>query len=1090
MTGTGPTELTGQSDSGCVDAAVLTGTFRRPVVELRFNVSDTHAATGHRLVDWVKSRPDRRWNPDNEYGKCWEVTGFGSSPAVDLAAAGFVDYIVDVPTDADAETVTSMEDVSAPLAELSERNGFAVVWPRLLGYALTKNLIGPACSWAADDRRFEVPLNVFPIKGVITSAEVDAARLDWLHRQGEVDAHASLVATSVGMAAAGRAADALVELAGEVPEWFGLALDDYQVAGATAAAAGHSLIADEMGLGKALANGTPVLTADGWVPIEKLKLGDLVYGPDGTPYPVQGIYAQGQRQLWNVVFDDGSSVLADSEHIWTARLADTSDGWREGKTEALRRIIEHGFNFEIPLVAPIQHGHRHLPMDPYAIGVLLIAGSVGFIAPPSLVSDNPELTTALAAALGPGSKLVPSGTSHTIYTTDPLGRDRLHEFLFQLGMAGDARPRHIPAGCLTSSVSQRKALLAGIMDAAAATTQNYDAHVVVPTLQMADDIAHLVESLGGVVRTTPGPHNRTYVVEVITGFCPYRIDSHVVEWSKNPAQAPTRAITAITEAHVGPATCISVTSPDHLFVTAHHIVTHNTRQALAAAAICGSRRTVISVPPVTISGWIREVDESNLARFATGAYDHRDGTGAGEHDVAPPTINGHPGPGMTIMAGGTTQEKAKKPRGVQYPDGIVVYMAGRREPELPATGVVIVSDSLLSSRPALLDKLKQWRPDVVVVDEAHRAMTWDSKRSKALRSLATSARRLAIPVSGTPFFASVVELAGPLAISGHLDTVFGGRENFRRTFARQNHFNAWVTRKSQLPTLYRALNAQVWVRRTKADVLEDLPPKRRVPLYVDVDLSLFRQAHNEVSDIIDEWIDEWLLDNDGELPTPLDIKTWARGELSLVTRLRRAAGLAKVPVAVDYIKDWVGSHADPEAQSFDRPLIVWGHHKDVMDTLIAETTALFPAARSIVGATPSAVRSETIDAYQAGQVPVLFLSIHAAGVGITLTAGCDALFVETDYTPALVAQAEDRQARRGQTRPVTCTTMIASGTLDERIQGVLNKKFEVIGEVLVGSDTDVAVTDHAADDTTTPANIITDIALDRLGRRKSARHRT
>ncbi|MDK7160711.1 C-terminal helicase domain-containing protein, partial [Pauljensenia sp. UMB3104] len=77
--------------------------------------------------------------------------------------------------------------------------------------------------------------------------------------------------------------------------------------------------------------------------------------------------------------------------------------------------------------------------------------------------------------------------------------------------------------------------------------------------------------------------------------------------------------------------------------------------------------------------------------------------------------------------------------------------------------------------------------------------------------------------------------------------------------------------------------------------------------------------------------------------------------------------------------------------------------------------------RTYYGATSKAERDETVRAFQAGKVDVLIAQITAAGVGLTLTRAQDALFVETEWTPALVTQAEDRIHRITQTSPVAIT---------------------------------------------------------------------
>lgn len=1104
MTGTGP------NPKGGADAAVLAGTLKTPLIELRFEYGDTHATNGDRLVDWVKLLPDRRWDPDNPHGKCWVVYGFGSEPSVDLGLAGFGDYVIDLDgSDGTIPDDISIDDLVTPIVELSDRDGFVKVWPRFYGTFLTKRLLGSVGRWDEDGRYFEVPASVFPVAGLDAPPEVLAASKQDAEHRAQVNAHASTVGSATSLEAAGEHGNALYEMVGGIPDWFGLELDPYQEAGAIAVAAGHSLLADEMGLGKALAHGTPVLTPNGWVPIEGIVVGDMVIGSDGEPWPVEGVYRQGVRPLRRVTFNDGTSTVVDDDHLWSVQHVRNGqrnpEAWAVKTTAEIAATIRDGSGnatWRIPVVAPVNHPEADLPLDPYLVGMLLGDGYIGRDRTPTFSSADQELVDALNGALPVGMSAKSRGAYDYILSKDAGGSrpNPLLDGLRSLDMIHTAADKFVPRVYMHASIEQRIALLRGLMDTDGCAGRDGTNEFCSVSKRLADDVAELVESLGGIARrgikVLPAG-NLAYRVNVKTTFCPFGLTRKVDRWKAPTKYPPGRIIVAIDEVEPGEATCISVGSPDHLFVIEHHIVTHNTRQAIAAAAILRSKRTVICVPPVTITGWVREITESGLHEFALGRMD----AGAGEQGLAPPTDDASTSPSArTIVVqddqvdpdtstGLTTAKKApkkvpaKKGRKSAYPDGIAVFVAGRKEPELPDAGVVIVPDSLLVSRPELLKRLCEWRAEVVIVDEAHRAMNYWSGRSKALRKIAGSARKQSIAMSGTPFVASVVELAGPLAISGHLDTVFGGFENFRMAFAKENFFKAWVTRKSELDTLYRALNKQVWVRRSKIDVLKDLPPKRRVARYVDVDVSLFKEAHKQCVEIIDEWIDDFELDN-GRLPDPGELAGWARGEISLITRLRRAAGLAKVPFAVELIADWVETHSG-DGDEFDRPLIVWAHHKEVVAELAKAVPERFPAARCIVGGTTHRQRSEIIDAYQAGQIPVLIASIGAAGVGITLTRGCDAIFVETDYTPALVAQAEDRQARRGQTRPVTCTTLIAPGTLDERIQGILNAKFEIIGKVMPGMDADVAVTEDQADDSTTPHKLIVELGLERLAKRSS-----
>lgn len=485
--------------------------------------------------------------------------------------------------------------------------------------------------------------------------------------------------------------------------------------------------------------------------------------------------------------------------------------------------------------------------------------------------------------------------------------------------------------------------------------------------------------------------------------------------------------------------------------------------SLAAVEISGAKRLLVVSPPVALTQWQREVINAGVCR---------DGGGAGTH----------------CPAKSRPRHGARTTTATQ----VTVVSASVKDPDLPdGPGVVVVSDSLLASRPRLSAALATWAPDALIVDEAHRHKTWDSARSKAVRALATRVPGLRVALTGTPMLANPVDLAGPMAITGQLDPIFGGYGAFTNRYARKNKFGAWMPRKNRLPELRQIFDERVWVRRRKAAVI-DLPAKSRQDMIVDVDLSRFRAAHKEVEAKVADWVDE-VIGETGKPPTTAQVRTFARDSIALSSLLRRAAGLAKVKAATEHIGEWVeagGSQTDADGKRrFERPLVVWTHHRDVSEAMAAAVPEAVGGAEVIVGGTSHADRTRIVDAFQDGTVPVLVASITAAGTGITLTRSSDALFVETDWTPALVQQAEDRLHRISATRPVVITTMVAPGTLDERVQKVLAGKGQMLQQMM-GEDQDVSVVEFEGDEVAAPAQIIEEIVAQVIvRRRKSARTR-
>lgn len=538
-----------------------------------------------------------------------------------------------------------------------------------------------------------------------------------------------------------------------------------------------------------------------------------------------------------------------------------------------------------------------------------------------------------------------------------------------------------------------------------------------------------------------------------------------------------------------------------------------TVQILAVTAASGSRRAVLVVPPVVVTNWKREAEMWGLTTLALAppplAFGQRHATqsadvvrgevvavrndprsapagASGRTPEAPAEPDAPIAPPSEAEAGSTSlaQDSAMTPTLREVPstnlghslaDGddmaptpreVVVFKAGRKEPALPDVGIVIVPDSLLASRPALVDRLADWAPDVFAYDEAHRARTWTGKRSQTIRDLVARLPRdtISIAATGTPLFSNPAELAPLLAISGHLDRVFGGYRNYIDTYCVRDRFNALQPNKKMLPQLRQILDEKVWVRRDKDEVLPDLPALVHGTLVLDVDLSDYRVAHGEVLEKIEAWIDSYVNDTEanptGALPDSEVIEAWAKSNVGIVSPLRRAAGMAKIPTLIDMIGTWIDANTPERGQPIDRPLLVWVHHQDAVAAILR---AVRDARRDVIanpgwvqvidGATSPDKRGRIVDDFQAGKVMVLICSITAAGVGITLTRGSDQIFLETDWSPPLVSQAVDRQRRIGQNNPVNVMTLVADNTLDAHIHRVLQRKAEVLS---------VAIGDKAA----------------------------
>lgn len=439
-------------------------------------------------------------------------------------------------------------------------------------------------------------------------------------------------------------------------------------------------------------------------------------------------------------------------------------------------------------------------------------------------------------------------------------------------------------------------------------------------------------------------------------------------------------------------------------------------QAILASVLLGAQRWIVVCPPVAQTNWATEIERCHV----------------------PAHLGDAP---------------------------IVLIRPGRKVPELPATGIVIVTDSLLAAptRRPLLEDLKTWDADVLIYDEGHRAKNWRSRRAKAMRELAATVTDR-IVLTGTPVMSNPADLPSLLAITGQLQSIFGSRTAFMSRYTRtfeipigRQTIEKVVPYKKLLPELGRILPEQVWVRRTKDQVLPDLPEKQYSTMIVDVPTTEYRTATRDVQAKITAYLRERTREL-GEAPSEKEVRAWCSDQMGCVSMLRRAAGLAKIPAAAEYIADWVdATSSDDDEVVFERPLIVWGIHQVVMESLDAHLDQLGVPHAVINGSTSLTQRDRITRDYQDGKIAVILANIVAAGVAITLTRGSDALFVETEWLPDLVSQAVDRQHRIGQKRTVMVTTMVAPGTLDHTIQKVQRSNIGVLDQLVGGTGHHVSV---------------------------------
>uniref|UniRef100_A0A3B4FQ91 Zinc finger RANBP2-type containing 3 n=1 Tax=Pundamilia nyererei TaxID=303518 RepID=A0A3B4FQ91_9CICH len=352
--------------------------------------------------------------------------------------------------------------------------------------------------------------------------------------------------------------------------------------------------------------------------------------------------------------------------------------------------------------------------------------------------------------------------------------------------------------------------------------------------------------------------------------------------------------------------------------------------------------------------------------------------------------------------------------------------------------VTVLGYGLLTTdaRP-LVEALSGQRFAVVVVDESHYLKSRNAARTKILVPLIQSAKR-AILLTGTPALGRPEELF--MQIDALYPKRFGTWTDYAKKYCNA-HYRYFGPRRqwdcrgaSNLDELHQRLS-QIMIRRLKADVLSQLPPKIRQRIPFD----LPKEAAKEASASFAEW--ERLMKSLGSGAATTD--TPFTEVMGLVTQMYKQTAIAKAGAVKDYIKMML------EAEQLK--FLVFAHH---LTMLQACTEAVIEAKAGYIridGSVPSSERIQLVHRFQSDpETRVAILSIQAAGQGLTFTAASHVVFAELYWNPGHVKQAEDRAHRIGQTSSVNVHYLIAKGTFDTVMWSMLNRKEKVTGSTLNG----------------------------------------
>lgn len=356
-----------------------------------------------------------------------------------------------------------------------------------------------------------------------------------------------------------------------------------------------------------------------------------------------------------------------------------------------------------------------------------------------------------------------------------------------------------------------------------------------------------------------------------------------------------------------------------------------------------------------------------------------------------------------------------------------------KERAMPGFQIYVITYDMLKNKD-LFSMLPDGTIKTIIIDECQRIKNHLSDRAKAVQRVAKETPHI-IAMSGTPIknnageYFTVLNLVKP--------TLFPHYQRYIDNYC-DSYSNGWSQKIGGLKDVekFHEDTKDIIIRRTKADVLSDLPPIDRKFHHVELD----RKLHKVYDDLMKE-LEEMLYDDDNSFSS-------GAAKIAIMSKMRHITGISKVAECIDFVTTFL--------LSTDRKIVIFTHHQDVMGMLENQLNQWcadgnYGKVCVLHSGLDGDGRANLVKTFKEDDSRrILIASTLAAGEGLNLQFCSDAILLERQWNPANEEQVEGRFHRFGQLNPVSITYMLASGTIDEYFSELVEIKRSIVAATLDG----------------------------------------
>lgn len=798
------------------------------------------------------------------------------------------------------------------------------------------------------------------------------------------------------------------------------------------------ILADDMGLGKGLSINELVYTPQGKIEIGKLKIGNEVIGSDGKKCKVIGVFPQGEMDLYRITFNDGFSLLTDKNHLFKVYSCNFGKNRKNNRKEkeivlSIEQMIdkeiileEKGIEYnknklykfstyykvkngdskwQIPIVKPIEFvNNNKLPIDPYLLGLGLGDGHFSEKSMKFSVhkDDYDELFNGF-----------------NIITTTNNTRPNVKNGYIKVGTLLESiklnntrsHTKFIPNIYKYSSIQDRLSLLQGLMDTDGTCGLSKNGTFVsteycTVSEQLCDDVIEVVHSLGGIARKrsrrsfykkngirTECKKSYRINIKLNPNMNPFRLKRKAERYNVPEKYQVGRYIKNIEFERKGESVCISVDSPDKLYVANHAIVTHNTTSAIVASLESGAKKVLIVCPASVKINWKKEIENYSKDRI--------------------------------LIVEGRKWGSTFKYYIINY--DILKNFHSTDKKEESEDYKLIMNEKF----------------DLAIVDEAHYVSNASANRTKLLNDILEEIPKVWL-LTGTPMTSRPINYFNLLKIVESPVTLNWQHYVKRYCKGFKMRVNSggvtrtiWNTSGASNLDELRERTKNILLRRLKTEV-PGLPEKIISQIYLELKSTYYDEELEEFMRISKE------NKNVDTLSTGHQEESNNESVISVLGRLmkvRQVLAFEKVPYTCELID---------KCLELDKKVIVFTnfimplemlHEKYLKNSVILD------------GRMSKEKRQVSIDRFQNDpKIKIFIAQIVAGGIGINLTAAEVVIMNDLSFVPAQHAQAEDRAYRTGQKNNVLVYYPIFENTIEQIIYNILQRKKNVIDQVMGEGD--------------------------------------